>query len=145
MPTIAANTVDRSALAEQTTSVLSNPKVPAPNFSGDIPTVPASAIAANKARDKRIEYFTLKQSYEEEKVKRTDAIMVERAKYEAIRDSLPAGDPTREAAKTEVNAKIAAYTAWWKGEEAKIEKLRLEVNEAQRAEGQAVWKEVTNG
>jgi hypothetical protein len=145
MPTIAANTVDRSALAEQTTSVLSNPKIPAPNFSGDIPTVPASAIAANKARDKRIEYFKLTQSYAEEKVKRTDAIMAERAKYEALRDSLPEGDPTRAAAKTEINAKIAAYTAWWKGEEAKIETLRLEVNEAQRAEGQAIWKEVTNG
>ena len=145
MPTIAANTVDRSALTEQTNSVLSNPKVPTPNFSGDIPTAPPAAIAANKARDKRIEYFKAKEEYETRQPIYNAEIEAEVARYKEAKNTLPQGDPEIARLKATGIKNLEAYNAWVKEALANIEKLRLEVNEAQRAEGQAVWKEVTNG
>lgn len=144
MPTIAANTVDRSALAAQTTSVIDNSKVPAPNFSGDIPTAPPSAIAANKVRDKRIEYFTLKQEYEARQPIYLAEIEAEGDRYQEAKKTLPQGDPQLASLKATGLANVKAYNTWVTNQLAKIEALRIEVNDAQRAEGQAVWKEVTN-
>jgi len=140
MPTVAEATVDRSEVSGQVTSLLGDKKIPAPNFTASPPV--QSSIAAD-VKAKRLEFITKKIAYDEEKIARTDAIMIERAKYEKIRDSLPDGDPTRTAAKLEVNAKIAAYTAWWKGEEAKLNVIREEVNQLQQSEGQAAFNETS--
>ena len=140
MPTVAVATVDRSEVSSQVTSLLGDKKIPAPNFTAT-PTPPSPLVA--QVREKRLEFITKKIAYDEEKIARTEAIMAERAKYEKIRDSLPDGDPTRTAAKDEVNTKIRAYTAWWKGEEAKLDAIREEVNQLQQAEGRAIFAETS--
>jgi integrin beta 8 len=140
MPTVAVATVDRSEVSGQVTSLLGDKKIPAPDFNAT-PTPPSPLKA--QVKEKRLEFITKKIAYDEEKIARTDAIMIERAKYEKIRDSLPEGDPVRIAARTEVNAKIAAYTAWWKGEEAKLNVIREEVNQLQQSEGQAAFNETS--
>ena len=109
LPSIGLNTTDRSGIAAQLTSVLGNPKIPSPNFSGAISTAAASALEANTAKIneglKKVSELNVKYN-EQQKV--VDKAMAE---FQNARNNLPAGDPKIEELRAtvlaEVNKKIA--------------------------------------
>lgn len=78
MPVVGINTTDRGSITAQITNVLGNPKIPAPNYSGEVqPTQPSpnreAAIKAHEQQQKVVD-----AAY--------DA-------YNEARNTLPAGDP----------------------------------------------------
>jgi hypothetical protein len=131
MPTVAAATVDRSELSGQVTNLLGDKKIPAPNYN---PTPPVPSPIAAELTAKRSEFITKKIAYDEELIARKAALEPEKQKYIAIRDSLPKGDPVREAARQEVNAKIIAFTEWSSIEVDKLNALQAEINQLAKSQ-----------
>lgn len=93
LPTVATNTVNRADLTAQVKSVLGDPKIPAPNLSGEVPESAKSDL--EKKLDKQKE---LKQVIKElgEFADKQTALRLE---YEKAVDTLPQGDPGIEKAK----------------------------------------------
>ena len=54
LPTVATNTTDRSTITEKTKALLGDPKIPAPDFSGE-PNKPSSSNNASASRDALID------------------------------------------------------------------------------------------
>jgi hypothetical protein len=127
MPTIATATVDRSEVSSQVTNLLGDKKVPPPDFAKDGLT--AANLNAIENRDKkRAEFFAAQKKYDEEYIVKKAALEVEKKKYIEFRENYPVGDPTREAARAEVNGKIAVFNAWREEQNALVTRLADEAN-----------------
>jgi hypothetical protein len=99
LPTVAINTTDRSELTAQVTSLLGNPKIPAPNFAGaseDTYKAGLSKIDAKKEKYKEID-AKLEALNEESKTVRAQ-YNASAETYENANNNLPAGDPSVRAA-----------------------------------------------
>jgi peptidyl-tRNA hydrolase len=127
MPTVAEATVDRSELSTQISSQLGDSKIPAPNFTAT-GLSPASLNAIDARDKKRAEFFAAQKKYDEEYIVKRAALDIEKAKYVELRENYPVGDPTREAARAEVNGKIAVFTAWVEEQNALVTRLADEAN-----------------
>ena len=104
LPTVGANTVDRSELTAQLCSVLGDKKIPTPNFSGTGP--PSSAKAAG---DRLNELFKQQQALILEQNEQSKNIAKARAAYIEARDNLPQGDPVVESAKQAYIAEVKSF------------------------------------
>jgi hypothetical protein len=94
MPTVGANTTDRTELSAQLNSVLGDRKIPKPNFSGTGPSSSAKAEA-----DKLNDLFKQQQSLIVEQEEQSKKIAKARDAYIEARDNLPQGDPAIETTK----------------------------------------------
>lgn len=109
IPVIATNTYNRGALTGQVTSLLGDPKIPAPNFTGEVSEAATTSVAnladARKAKADKI--AELDEKLAQQKLIANEAI----AAQEKAKNSLPAGDPTiaelRQRAIAEVDKQIA--------------------------------------
>lgn len=99
LPTVASNTLDRSELNAQLTSVLGNAKIPMPNFSGG--QAAASLDLSKKQTESYVKYETIKKDLEKAQ---DDIFDLKKAYYNAKQD-LPAGDPGVETARDALYAK----------------------------------------
>ena len=99
LPTVASNTLDRSELNAQLTSVLGNAKIPMPNFSGG--QAAASLELSKKQTESYVQYETIKKDLEKAQ---DDIFDLKKAYYNAKKD-LPAGDPGVETARDALYAK----------------------------------------
>jgi hypothetical protein len=104
MPTVGANTTDRSELTAQLSSVLGDRKIPKPNFSGTGPSSSAKAEA-----DKLNELFKQQQALIIEKDNQLKVISKARDAYIEARDNLPQGDPSIETAKQAYIAEVKSF------------------------------------
>jgi len=96
LPTVASNTFDRSAITAQIGSLLGDPKIPKPNFTGEIPS---AAKAALQAAQEKVTKSTMVSS----EVATLSADLKEsQSQLEAFEQSLPPGDPQIEIAKEKV-------------------------------------------
>ncbi len=93
LPTVATNTVNRADLTAQVKSVLGDPKIPAPNLSGEVPESAKSDL--EKKLDKQKELRQVIKELGEFADKQTAL----RLEYEKAVDTLPQGDPGIEKAK----------------------------------------------
>jgi hypothetical protein len=103
MPTVGANTTDRSELTAQLGSVLGDKRIPTPNFSGTGPSSSAKAEA-----DKLNDLFKQQQALIVEQDNQSKAISKARDAYIEARDNLPQGDPAIETAKEAYIAEVKA-------------------------------------
>lgn len=142
MPTVAINTTDRSEVTAQVSNLIKDKKVPTPDFSGLGPAASATN-AAELIKTKRAEYFALQAQYEKEQPVRKAEIDAEVARYQEAKNNLPQGDPELTSMKTIGKKNAEAYNLWVKEQLAKIEAKRLEINELQRAEGQAIFNQTS--
>jgi len=112
LPTVAINTNDRSELTSQVTSLLGNPKIPAPNFAGaseDAYKAGLSKIEQKKQKQKEIQTKIDAKFVEiNEAKKAVDAAV---AAYEEANNNLPAGDPAIAAAIETGKAATAKFYA----------------------------------
>ncbi len=119
LPTVGLNTTDRTSITAQTTSVLGNPKIPAPNLLGGY---------SQSANDQLIEKASMVFKRSEEIKAEIDAIdkKIAEAKkaYLTAQSELPAGDP-------KLASLLAAYSAL--------------VNDPRRKELQAEWQALLAG
>jgi len=105
LPTVATNTVDRSTINEKTKSLLADPKIPAPDFSGE----PKKAGDNNSASSNQsLDLLTDKVSSLNMSISKTKQEgSLEIARLE--QNSLP-GDPEVKRKKDELNARLAKLT-----------------------------------
>lgn len=105
MPTVAEGTLDRSEVTALTSTVLGNPKIPAPNFTGG---VSSSAQTAMQEFDK---WRTSVEKANTEQSAANDLSTAAIAAFQNAKNQLPAGDPQIDelklAAQTAVNKQIA--------------------------------------
>ena len=104
LPTVAADTSNRTGLVAQISSVLGNSKIPAPNFSKN--------VDAQKAEEERLTNL-VEQQQALLKQQEEQSVVVDNARdaFTAARDSLPAGDPGITTAKDTYQTELAKYTA----------------------------------
>ena len=105
MPTVAEGTLDRSEVTALTSTLLGNPKIPAPNFTGG---VSSSAQTAMQEFDKwRISV----EKAQTEQIAANDLSAAAIAAFQNAKNQLPAGDPQIDelklAAQIAVNKQIA--------------------------------------
>jgi hypothetical protein len=105
LPTVATNTLDRSELNAQLSSVLGNAKIPVPNFSGG--QAEASLQLSKKQTESYAQYDTIKKDLEKAQ---DDIFDLKKAYYTAKKD-LPAGDPGVESARDALYAKETEVVA----------------------------------
>jgi hypothetical protein len=105
LPTIGANTIDRSDLTAQLGSVLGDKRIPTPNFGG---TGPSSFAKA--ASDKLNELFKEQQALVKEQDEQSKKIAKARQAYIEARDNLPQGDPAIDSAKEAYMAEVKAFS-----------------------------------
>lgn len=87
LPTVASNTLDRSELTAQLSSVLGDAKIPMPNFSGG--QAASSLQLSKKQTEAYAKFDTVKKDLEKAQ---DDVFGLRKAYYDAKKD-LPAGDP----------------------------------------------------
>ena len=96
LPTVGSNTFDRSAITAQIGSLLGDPKIPKPNFTGEIPS---AAKAALQAAQEKVTKSTMVSS----EVATLSADLKEaQSQLEASEQSLPPGDPQIDITKEKV-------------------------------------------
>lgn len=104
LPTVAVNTFDRSELNAQVDSLLGDPRIPRPDFTGPSEEGLANIEALNQQslliNDKR-----------KESAKLLDEVNASRQEYYKLESTLPKGDPALVEAKQKFKAALAAYTA----------------------------------
>jgi hypothetical protein len=93
LPTVATNTVNREDLTAQVKSVLGDPKIPAPNLSGEVPESAKSDF--EKKLDKQKELLKVIKEIGQY----NDKVATLKADYDKALASLPQGDPGIEKAK----------------------------------------------
>ena len=112
MPTIAANTNDRSDLTAQLSSNLGNSKIPAPDFSAAGPSAEAKS-AIDKDKEWQTSYDKLTKDWEAESKKLQDKVDLAILDYKAAKHTLPQGDPEidrlRKVGLAAVDFKVAEY------------------------------------
>jgi hypothetical protein len=105
LPTIGANTTDRSDLTAQLGSVLGDKKIPTPNFGGSGPS-----SAAKAQSDKLMDLIKQQEALIKEKEAQSRKIDKARAAFIEARDNLPQGDPAIETAKEAYKAEVQAFS-----------------------------------
>jgi hypothetical protein len=105
LPTVGANTIDRSELTAQLSSVLGDKKIPTPNFGGSGPSSSAKA-----AGDRLNDLFKQQQALVKEQDEQSKNIAKARAAFIEARDNLPQGDPAIDSAKTAYIAEVKAFS-----------------------------------
>ena len=138
MPTIATSTVDRGEISSQVKNLLGDKKIPPPNYN---PTPPATSSVAADIKTKKLTYLTDLEEYNNEVEKRAAAIKAEAAAYQELKNTLPEGDPQVTTARDTGKKNAQEFSDWNKAQLAKLEAQRLEINQLQRQEGQAVWNQ----
>jgi len=108
LPTVAENTLDRSEVTAQLSSVLGNPKIPLPNFSGG-----QAAFSLNLSK-KQQESFAQFDKVQKDLEKAQDEVFELRKAYYDAKKDLPAGDPGIDAARNALVAKEQAVVAIYK-------------------------------
>ena len=96
LPTVASNTFDRSEITAQIGSLLGDPKIPKPNFSGEIPS---AAKAALQSAQEKVTKSTMVSS---EVATLSIDLKQAQSALEGAEQSLPPGDPQIETAKEKV-------------------------------------------
>ena len=93
LPTVGFNTVDRSAITAQTTSLLGDRRIPTPNLSGSVSDSAVSSLERSVAEAKALS----------EQANRLNdlnkGVAAARQEYQNLKATLPPGDPAIEAAK----------------------------------------------
>jgi hypothetical protein len=116
LPTVGLNTNDRAGLTAQLGSVFGSTKIPVPNFAGNPATTGETAGTTALGRIKDIE-SKINDVKKEIDVNHTATLaLLSTAKtkqsiYFDLRNSLPAGDPQIDAAKSDFDASLAQATA----------------------------------
>jgi len=105
LPTVAANTFDRSEITAQISSLLGNPKIPKPNFTGE---VPSAAKAALQAAQEKVTKSTIVSS---EVATLSIDLKYAQSQLEGAEQSYPPGDPEIETAKEKVLELVAKLEA----------------------------------
>jgi hypothetical protein len=105
LPTIGANTIDRSDLTAQLGSVLGDRRIPTPNFSGGGPSSSAKAEG-----DRLNDLLNQQQALVKEQEEQSKKIAVARAAFIEARDNLPQGDPVIESAKVTYIAEVKVFS-----------------------------------
>jgi hypothetical protein len=105
LPTVASNTFDRSEITSQISSLLGNPKIPKPNFTGEIPS---AAKAALQAAQEKVTKSTIVSS--EVSTLAID-LKYAQSQLEGAEQSYPPGDPQIETAKEKVLDLVAKLEA----------------------------------
>jgi hypothetical protein len=101
MPTTATNTTNRTGIEAKTKSLLNDPKIPAPNLSGEISQEVTSTLNTREKTNEEIRQNTTKiQGL-------TEQIATLRGQLREQRSTLPAGDPKIESTKQKID-KITA-------------------------------------
>lgn len=104
MPVIATNTVDRSSITSQITSILGNPKIPAPNFS-------LSVASYYETETKKLqEQQAAKAVKQKLATDQFDVAMAAKSVYQDAINNLPEGDPGIASAREKF---IAEKTKWY--------------------------------
>jgi hypothetical protein len=88
LPTVGANTIDRSDLTAQLGSVLGDKRIPTPNFSGNGPSSSAKAEA-----DRLNDLYKEQQALVAEKDAQLKVVNSARDAYLEAKNNLPQGDP----------------------------------------------------
>lgn len=104
LPTVGANTTDRTELSAQLNSVLGDRRIPKPNFSGTGPSSSAKSEA-----DRLNELVKQQQALIIEKDSQLKIISKARDAYTEARDNLPQGDPAIETAKQAYIAEVKLF------------------------------------
>lgn len=89
LPTVAANTTDRSSITGQLSALLGSSKIPMPNFSGGLKIKPLSVQETEKYNSIKTQIETSTDDYYAAKRSLGDA----QAAYDKAVNSLPQGDP----------------------------------------------------
>jgi len=91
MPTVGFNTNNRAAITAQTTKILGDPGIPAPNLTGGVSTSTANDYQTklDQAADLQKQYSALQKTTNDAITTATDA----QNKYITAKNNLPAGDP----------------------------------------------------
>jgi len=105
LPTVASNTFDRSEITAQIGSLLGDPKIPKPNFTGEIPS---AAKAALQAAQEKVTKSTMVSS---EVATLSIDLKQAQSQLEAAEQSLPPGDPQLETTKEKVLDLVAKLEA----------------------------------
>ena len=105
LPTVAANTFDRSEITAQIGSLLGDPKIPKPNFTGEIPSAAKAALQAAQEKVTKSTIISAEIS--------TLAIDLKYAQsqLEGAEQAFPPGDPQIETAKEKVLDLVAKLEA----------------------------------
>jgi hypothetical protein len=104
LPTVGANTTDRSELSAQLSSVLGDNGIPAPNFSG---TGPSSSAKA--ASDRLNDLLKEQQLLVVEQEAQSKVVNKARVAYLEAKNNLPQGDPAIETAKEAYIAEVKTF------------------------------------
>lgn len=105
LPTVASNTFDRSEITAQISSLLGDPKIPKPNFTGEIPSAAKAALQAAQ------EKVTKSAIISSEVSALSIDLKYAQSQLEAAEQSLPSGDPEIEIAKEKVLDLVAKLEA----------------------------------
>lgn len=105
LPTVASNTFDRSEITAQISSLLGDPKIPKPNFTGEIPS---AAKAALQAAQEKVTKSTIVSS---EVSTLSIDLKYAQSQLEAAEQSYPPGDPEIEISKEKVLDLLAKLEA----------------------------------
>lgn len=129
MPTVAANTVDRTAITAQISSVFGSTKIPIPNYSGNPASTGTSVgtIAFNTNTETLNKIGELQQKVNTLVDERFDLVKAQRnaaQAYTEAKNTLPAGDPGISSAEASAKAAAAAVSAL----DAKVEELRKQIS-----------------
>jgi len=87
LPTVASNTFDRSGIDAQIGSLLGNPKIPKPNFTGEIPSAAKAALQAAQ------EKVTKSAMIGSEVTTLSSELREAQLQLESVEQSYPPGDP----------------------------------------------------
>jgi hypothetical protein len=105
LPTVAANTTDRSELTSQIASVLGSSKIPAPNFGGGISS--SAKAEVSRLDDLLKQQQKLVAEYKEQGI----AVETARRAFLQARDNLPEGDPQIQELKVAYIAEVEKGSA----------------------------------
>jgi hypothetical protein len=105
LPIVASNTFDRSEITAQIGSLLGNPKIPKPNFTGEIPS---AAKAILQAAQQKLTKSTIVGS---EVSTLSIDLKQAQSQLEAAEQSYPPGDPQIETSKEKVLDLVAKLEA----------------------------------
>jgi len=105
LPTVAANTTDRSELTSQIASVLGSSKIPAPNFSGGISSGAKSEIS------RLDDLLKQQQKLVVEKEEQNKVVQTARQAFLEAKNNLPEGDPQLEEAKVAYITEVDKFSA----------------------------------
>lgn len=142
MPTVATNTTDRGEVTSLISKNLSDNKIPSPNFSGVISEASNSYIqkeqaAGNSYSDALKKREALKESLLAEEAAQKKLVDAALAKFNAVKNTLPQGDPELESLRAAGNVEINKYNKLLADNKQKNEDSLYELAEAARVSNAA--------